>query len=70
MKKSVVDFLRIMAGIALFVGAIFLVSNFLTTWGDMKDKERHKHLEEFCASFLKKDSVLYGRCMDNIVDYF
>jgi len=70
MKKSVADFLKVIAGIALFIGAIFVVNSFLTAWGDIKDKERHEHLEEFCDSFLEKDSVLFGRCMDNAVDYF
>ena len=70
MKKGILDFLKIVIGIAFFVGVIFIVSSFLTTWGDMKDNERRKHLEEFCDSFLEKDSILYGRCMDNAVDYF
>lgn len=70
MKKGIIDFLKIVIGIALLVGAIFIVNNFLTAWGDMKDEERHERLEEFCDSFLEKDSTLYGRCMDSAVDYF
>ena len=70
MKKGVADFLKVIAGIALFIGAIFVISSLLTAWGDMKDEERHERLEEFCDSFLEKDSVPYGRCMDNAVDYF
>ena len=70
MKKDIIYFLKIVVGIALFVGVIFIVNSFLTAWGDIKDEERHERLEEFCDSFLEKDSVLYGRCMDNAVDYF
>ena len=70
MKKSVADFLKVIVGIALFIGVIFIVNSFLTAWGDIKDEEQHERLEEFCDSFLEKDSVPYGRCMDNAVDYF
>jgi len=67
MIKNNIDWIVELIVIIGVVGGLWW---FVGTSSDIADIEDHQHREEFCDSFLEKDSALYGRCMDNAVDYF
>lgn len=71
------DFISSMIGfmvmIICWVGALLIVALILDSifaiWGNGYEREHRQKINDFCESFLKKDSVLYGRCVDAFGDF-
>ena len=54
---------------AFWISVIWIADSSTRAWYDLKDKEANQRREEFCKSFLPKDSQIYDNCIDHATDY-